>query len=838
MNRIKSKLFFFISITSIIFCVTHQSFAKQLGDGLEYCIVNPIANFQILPNTVDIPTKIPDDQVKVVAAKGEFVPASIVFKPSHDIENFTVKITDLKNQDGDVIPASQVDIKIVKCWYQSGTQQGRGATPNNEGMRLLTPELLLNDDSLIKVDTKTKDNYIRCIDPDTGVVEYLCISKTHLRFPLDILEKMNRGLKESKTLVPTKLEQDENKQYWLTFHVPNRALPGVYKGKLEVVYNKQVQASIQVQLRVLGFRLPKPSTYYNPDKEFVLSMYYWGFVNRDNKTRLGARGRSQKQFRQELQNMYDHGVTNPLLLLDETQLFHDPHILRTMLHIRQEVGITGDLYTSEGRSIVLPQDEAGLQRMQHYLKKVLKIAREYGAKDVYFYGLDEAKGETLVAQRAMWNAIHEVGGKVFCSGYAGSNFDAMGDIQDLFNSAGVLSKAEAALWHSKGHDIFSYANPQCGLEAPYTYRKNYGLKLWTYNYDGAMDFCYTDPGPHGLWTDFLDTRNLGHVRSLTMAYPTLDGVIDTVQWEGYREGIDDIRYLCKLREEIKRAEISQDPLAKQAAEDARKYITDLDVEETELSLVRMEAIEHILKIQEAILVTGATEDIVEQSPPGLIASWDFDEGKGSVAKSSNSSAYNLEIVGAKYSPNKSGYELVFDGVGNYAELPRIDKLNFGKGDFSISFWIKPDKNSNGDIVSKWIYYLYGTNPTRGYRIALIKTTENQGQVRFSVGNNTSAGLTVGTSYSLYDGEYHHIACVRNKDALMIYIDGKLTNKVNGQNLDASAPEHLIVGRYFASVGVQMHYAGSLDDMCIYNYALDAEEIQSQQHQKKQLPVTK
>jgi len=39
-------------------------------------------------------------------------------------------------------------------------------------------------------------------------------------------------------------------------------------------------------------------------------------------------------------------------------------------------------------------------------------------------------------------------------------------------------------------------------------------------------------------------------------YPTVDGVIDTIAWEGYREGIDDLRYLATLRKAIGKAEKS------------------------------------------------------------------------------------------------------------------------------------------------------------------------------------------------------------------------------------------------------------------------------------------
>jgi len=42
-----------------------------------------------------------------------------------------------------------------------------------------------------------------------------------------------------------------------------------------------------------------------------------------------------------------------------------------------------------------------------------------------------------------------------------------------------------------------------------------------------------------------------------MAYPTVDEVIDTLQWEGYREGVDDTRYLATLLSAIDQAESSK-----------------------------------------------------------------------------------------------------------------------------------------------------------------------------------------------------------------------------------------------------------------------------------------
>jgi hypothetical protein len=79
------------------------------------------------------------------------------------------------------------------------------------------------------------------------------------------------------------------------------------------------------------------------------------------------------------------------------------------------------------------------------------------------------------------------------------------------------------------------------VENPELYRKNYGFALWNAGYDGSMDYAYQHEAG-ALWNDF-DSVNF---RDLVFAYPTSNGVIDTIQWEGWREGVDDTRYLATL----------------------------------------------------------------------------------------------------------------------------------------------------------------------------------------------------------------------------------------------------------------------------------------------------
>ena len=89
--------------------------------------------------------------------------------------------------------------------------------------------------------------------------------------------------------------------------------------------------------------------------------------------------------------------------------------------------------------------------------------------------------------------------------------------------------------------------------------------MWINDYDGDMDFIYYE-----TWNDF----DQGKFRSHNMVYPTIDGVIDTIQWEGYREGIDDLRYLATLRQSIKHAERNGKD---KNAENAKSFVNNIRV---------------------------------------------------------------------------------------------------------------------------------------------------------------------------------------------------------------------------------------------------------------------
>jgi hypothetical protein len=97
---------------------TQLLLAKKGNINLAVTTLSPVSSLPVLSTgfygTVD-------SKLSVTAAQGEYEPASFVIHAVKGAKALTVAASDLK-QGKNVIPASNIDIKAVKCWYQAGTQ--------------------------------------------------------------------------------------------------------------------------------------------------------------------------------------------------------------------------------------------------------------------------------------------------------------------------------------------------------------------------------------------------------------------------------------------------------------------------------------------------------------------------------------------------------------------------------------------------------------------------------------------------------------------------------------------------------------------------------------------
>ena len=546
--------------------------------GLIY-VVPPISGIKILPDDRYVPGTL-SAEIAVVAACGEYEPASFVVSAISDIASLNVTTCDLRSDKG-VIPSANVDTKVVKCWYQAGTAWV--AIRQDKSKRLLIPELLLNDDALVKVDYDKKENYLKLSFPEGQ--KYVWISDpTDVNgaksFPVEQFP-----VKDSPVLLPVNIPAGTNKQFWVTVKVPSDAKPAIYTGKIVLETPDAVVGELRLKVRVLPFELLPP--YYTS------SMDYHGNFDARDKGTISSWRKSREQFKAELANMVAHGLANCQHYSIRKEM------LGEVLKIRQEVGMDNrTLYLKGTIPIGNPTEPEALDAIKRNVRDIIDFVKDYGTEEVYFYGMDERRGEVLKSQRPAWKAVREAGGKIFVAG-GGDNIEMMGDIQDMHVRAGWPSKEEVAKWHALGHKIFAYANPQTGVENPVVYRRNFGLLLWKYEYDGASTNAYQHTFG-ATWNDFDHPTYRAH----TIAYPTIDGVIDTIAWEGYREGVDDVRYVTTLEKAIEKAKNSNDEKLKRAAAAAEHYLrglkTENEIEEGDLDRIRKQMIEHILALRDLV----------------------------------------------------------------------------------------------------------------------------------------------------------------------------------------------------------------------------------------------
>jgi hypothetical protein len=552
-------------LASTFICCTSAGESGAYKSGLEVYIINPVTKQKILPDTpvrlFPIAGKSGENTIFVKACRGEFEPASFVIRAGTNMSGISIVSSDLKGPGGSIIPNSAIEVRIVKCWYQAGVTV-------KKGKKVLVPELLLKDDALVKVDETEKMNYLKV--KINNIDQYIDITSKYAIFP------DNAEIHDAVTLQPFAIKADANKQIWFTFHIPGNAISGEYNGNISLKKDSQLLKSINIKLTVLPFDLQKPAIDYG--------LYYTGQIRQGKVRSINEYDKSESQYAIEMQDMRDHGVLYPTIYqpLDKQ--------IGQALSIRKKVGLPFDkLYTlGINTENVDTGGSIWLMKLQSGIKNWKDLVSRYGYKELYIYGKDEASGNELKSQRGAWQLVHDAGAKVFVATHMGS-VDIVGDLLDLPVLADEFKPKEVERWHKLGKKVFIYSNPQVGVEDPDIYRRNYGIPLVCNGYDGVMNFAYQYSFGH-IWNDF-GNRGAGkpdEYRNHVFAYPTSDGVIDTVQWEGFREAVDDVRYLTTL--------------AKVGNLSVNQAVCGAVFEHSDLSFIRQNIIDRIISASSALSV--------------------------------------------------------------------------------------------------------------------------------------------------------------------------------------------------------------------------------------------
>ena len=208
----------------------------------------------------------------------------------------------------------------------------------------------------------------------------------------------------------------------------------------------------------------------------------------------------------------------------------------------------------------------------------------------------------------------------------------------------------------------------------------------------------------------------------------------------------------------------------------------------------------------ALALYGAAQADIEK---GLVAHWDFDEGKGTVLHDRSGNKNHGKIHGATFVKSPRGHALRFDPKKkSYVDCGRKPILNVA-GDLTVEVWLKASPDARGD---KFIF-----GDTSSYAVKrnfYISSFEHR--LRMEHGNGTVVEQLV-SDREVFDGTWQHVAMICEYPYYYMYLNGrqvmmgKMTLPITPT---AITPRH--IGGWWTERG---YFKGEIDDIRVYNRAL-------------------
>jgi len=221
----------------------------------------------------------------------------------------------------------------------------------------------------------------------------------------------------------------------------------------------------------------------------------------------------------------------------------------------------------------------------------------------------------------------------------------------------------------------------------------------------------------------------------------------------------------------------------------------------------------------------------------LVAYYNFEEGEGDILKNKAVGPYGVThyapeklngdmkgnptwVIGGGRWPGKKVLE--FDGDGDYVKITTPSSVGLSN-EGTVSAWIKMDDLNRHHFVNTYhdaenYFALYYHNNTYTY-------------FRFDTDSLTGKYNPALTSYSLGTGRWYYVVGTWSSTEVCLYVDGTLAKS---WPFIGGAPyilgDYIYIGSYR---GTGYYHNGTMDEVAIYNRALNKDEIK--QHYKMGKP---
>ena len=453
-------------------------------------------------------------QMDYEAAQGEYKTLFFNIYSRTDLINVRVDSSDFTGSSG-TISKSNLDIRVVKNWFQAGNQTWMNILP------VYTPELLLPDDQ-VALDT---GNWTGENPPSLPLTGY------------------------AQTAVP----KFTSKQFALIVKVPADAAPGSYASTVTLKADGISDQHENLNLSVLPFSLK------DTGKTYALHYGNYTYPTECNDT----------LFQAGLRDIRDHGFDG-VHINWEFPLQNDPASYENMVQDIKNAGFRiADFvlapYTTARKDVLTKYGFEpwffGLDEPDNSTKIITQIN---DSMNIHSVG-----GKVTVAIDKTWSdKLDNCSDPIYNSFPAGTcepldwadlRVETDGT-QNYINgliagSIEKISKLETYYWQPR-------------LENPQINRFYAGYYLWNSKLDGISPSYYETETNHHPYNDF-DTIDLnGNTstgdRNELMVYPSQQGPVPTMEWQAMAEGIDDGKYLATWKWYRDHAALKDPDLASQS----------------------------------------------------------------------------------------------------------------------------------------------------------------------------------------------------------------------------------------------------------------------------------
>jgi len=237
----------------------------------------------------------------------------------------------------------------------------------------------------------------------------------------------------------------------------------------------------------------------------------------------------------------------------------------------------------------------------------------------------------------------------------------------------------------------------------------------------------------------------------------------------------------------------------------------------------------ILIVGIMIMLDGCKDSSNESNPPlgencpnELVHFWKFEESsspfidtEGSNTLMGDSIQKTNGRIGEGISfKNQEMINTLFDSTFNWA----IDTS------FAIEFWMKDSTISTTNEV---IIGRDDAANTSGRNVHWWIGVQNNGHASFNLRDNNRNGSGISGNTLIADGNWHHIAVVRdhNTDENYLYIDGQLDGQFSFNFTGSFSAVNTPINVGYLNLSPFYYYTGDLDELAVYNSALSANDVQ-------------